>query len=62
MLAISTQYPALVMGGDPGNAWWIPAFFVSIIVVGLLIYYVPRQIRKGQGIDIDFVYKELPPE
>jgi len=62
ILVIGTQYPALVMGGDPKNAWWIPAFFISIIVVGLLIYYVPRQIRKGQGIDIDFVYKELPPE
>ena len=60
---IGTQFPALVMGGDPTNAWWIPAFFaVSIIVIGLALYYVPRYVRKGQGIDIDFVYKELPPE
>ena len=62
ILIIGTQFPALVMAGDPNNAWWIPAFFVIIIAIGLGLYYIPRQVRKGQGIDIDFVYKELPPE
>jgi basic amino acid/polyamine antiporter, APA family len=62
LLVVATQYPALVMAGDPSNAWWIPAFFASMIVIGLALYYVPRAVRKGQGIDIDFVYKELPPE
>jgi APA family basic amino acid/polyamine antiporter len=62
ILIVGTQFPALVMAGDPKNAWWIPTFFVVIILIGLGLYYIPRQIRKGQGIDIDFVYKELPPE
>jgi len=59
---ISTQYPALVMGGDASNFWWIPAFFIAIIVIGALIYYVPRYLRRREGVDIDFVYQELPPE
>ena len=29
---------------------------------GALLYYVPRVIRARQGINIGFVYKELPPE
>ena len=62
ILVVGTQFPALVMAGDPNNAWWIPAFFVAIIAIGLGLYYIPKYIRKGQGIDIDFVYKELPPE
>jgi basic amino acid/polyamine antiporter, APA family len=62
LLVVATQYPALVMAGDPSNAWWIPAFFASMIVIGLALYYIPRMVRKSQGIDIDFVYKELPPE
>jgi len=59
---ISTQYPALVMAGDPNNAWWIPAFFIIVILLGAALYYVPKYIRAREGVDIDFVYKELPPE
>jgi basic amino acid/polyamine antiporter, APA family len=62
MLVISTQFPALVMGGDPNNAWWIPAFFASMIVIGGAIYYVPRFLRTREGVDIGLVYRELPPE
>ncbi len=59
---ISTQFPALVMSGDSKNLWWIPAWFAALIVGGALLYYVPRFIRARQGINIGFVYKELPPE
>ena len=59
---ISTQYPALVMNGNSSNLWWIPAWFGALIVGGCLLYYVPRLIRSSQGINIKFVYKELPPE
>jgi hypothetical protein len=27
-----------------------------------VVYYGARMVRKSQGIDIDLVYKELPPE
>jgi amino acid transporter len=59
---ISTQYPALVMAGDSKNLWWIPAWFGGLIIGGALLYYVPRFIRARQGINIGFVYQELPPE
>lgn len=32
------------------------------VVVGLLIYYVGRAVRRRQGIDVDLVYPELPPD
>jgi len=31
-------------------------------VGGALLYYVPKFIRARQGINVGFVYKELPPE
>jgi amino acid transporter len=59
---IATQYPALVMAGDTKNFWWIPAWLGGLIVGGCLLYYIPKVIRARQGINIGFVYKELPPE
>ena len=59
---ISFQYPALVMAGNSADAWWIPAWLGGLIVGGALLYYVPRFIRAQQGVNIGFVYKELPPE
>ncbi|HEX8940101.1 MAG TPA: APC family permease [Candidatus Limnocylindrales bacterium] len=55
-------YPGLVMMGDTKNMWWIPAFMGMIVVVGLVVYYGSKFIRRGQGVDIDLVYQELPPE
>jgi APA family basic amino acid/polyamine antiporter len=54
-------YPPLAIGSSD-NAWWVPAFMGMIIVVGLVVYYGARLIRRSQGIDIDLVYRELPPE
>jgi basic amino acid/polyamine antiporter, APA family len=62
LAVVSTQYPALVMNGDSANFWWIPAWFAGLIVAGSLLYYVPRFIRARRGINVSFVYKELPPE
>jgi basic amino acid/polyamine antiporter, APA family len=62
ILIISTQYPALVMDGSTKNFWWIPAWLGALIIGGALLYYVPLWIRRRQGINIGFVYKELPPE
>ena len=62
LAVVSTQYPALVMNGNSANFWWIPAWFAGLIVVGALLYYIPRFIRARRGINVSFVYKELPPE
>jgi len=53
---------SLVMAGNASDAWWIPAWLGGLIVGGALLYYVPRFIRAQQGVNIGFVYKELPPE
>ena len=55
-------YPALAIG-TTDNCWWVPAFMGMIVVVGLVVW-VRGQVRRrtAQGIDIDLVYKELPPE
>jgi amino acid transporter len=62
LAVVSTQYPALVMNGNSANFWWIPAWFAGLIVGGALLYYVPRFIRARRGINLRFVYQELPPE
>jgi amino acid transporter len=56
------HYPALALSGDPGHRWYVPAFMAGIVVVGLLIYYIARAVRSSQGIDVDLVYRELPPD
>ncbi|HWD75648.1 MAG TPA: APC family permease [Solirubrobacteraceae bacterium] len=56
------HYPALALSGNTGNRWQIPAFMGGIVVVGLLIYYISRAVRRSQGIDLDLVYQELPPD
>jgi hypothetical protein len=50
------------MNGNRDDWWWIPAWLVGLIVAGMLLYYIPSAIRASQGINIKFVYKELPPE
>ena len=62
IIGIAFKYPALVMNGNPNNWWWIPAFLAALIVLGLLLYYVPLYLRKREGVNVGFVYKELPPE
>jgi hypothetical protein len=61
LAVVSTQYPALVMQGNSANFWWIPAWFAGLIVAGALLYYIPRYVRARRGINVSFVYKELPP-
>ncbi|MGD0122457.1 MAG: APC family permease [Candidatus Limnocylindrales bacterium] len=55
-------YPGLALGGNPDNWWQVPAFMGMIVVVGLVVWVVAKYWRKSQGIDINLVYKELPPE
>ena len=63
IIAISFINPLSVMNGNRADWWWIPGVACSrLIVGGALLYYVPRFIRAQQGVNISFVYKELPPE
>jgi len=42
--------------------WQGFAFMGSLVVVGLLIYFIARAVRASQGINLDLIYRELPPE
>jgi len=35
---------------------------LGTLIVSFILYWVIRAIRKGQGIDIDALYREIPPE
>lgn len=59
---LTIQYPALALYGNKDNLWWIPTFMGGIVVIGLVVFYGSRAIRRSQGINIDLVYRELPPE
>ncbi len=56
------HYPALALSGNTGHRWQIIAFMGGIVVIGLAIYYIARAVRRSQGIDLDLVYRELPPD
>jgi len=34
----------------------------SLVVLGLLIFFIARGVRSTQGINLDLIYRELPPE
>jgi hypothetical protein len=38
------------------------AFVLGIYIVGLIIYFVVAAIRRQQGVDLDLLYSEIPPE
>jgi hypothetical protein len=38
------------------------AFVVGIYVVGALLYLVSRAVHRRRGVDLDLLYKEIPPE
>jgi amino acid transporter len=38
------------------------AFVVGIYVVGVILYFVSRAVQKARGVDLDLLYKEIPPE
>jgi APA family basic amino acid/polyamine antiporter len=44
------------------STWWLPPYLLSIFFVPLIIFYVIRVIRMHQGIDINLLYQEIPPE
>ncbi|HYB16339.1 MAG TPA: APC family permease [Streptosporangiaceae bacterium] len=55
------KYPALAIGTS-SHWWYVPAFMGGTALFGLLVYYVAKYARRAQGVDVDLVYHELPPE
>jgi amino acid transporter len=38
------------------------AFVLGIYLVGLIIYFVAAAVRRQQGVDLNLLYSEIPPE
>lgn len=38
------------------------AFVVGIYVSGLVLYFISREIQRRRGVNLDLLYKEIPPE
>ena len=55
------KYPALAIG-TTSHWWYVPVFMGATALFGLLVYYVAKYVRRSQGVDVDLVYHELPPE
>ena len=61
LVYLTLEYPALAI--QTSDHWWyVPAFMGGTAAFGLFVYYVAKFVRRSQGIDIDLVYRELPPE
>ena len=56
------KYPALALSGDSSHRWYVPAFMLGTAAFGLVVYYTARYVRRGAGVDVDLVYRELPPD
>jgi basic amino acid/polyamine antiporter, APA family len=56
------KYPALALSGDSSHWWYVPLFMICTAGFGLLVYYVARYVRRDQGVDVDLVHQELPPD
>jgi APA family basic amino acid/polyamine antiporter len=58
---LTLKYPALMIQ-KTSHWWWVPGFMAVIVAFGLGVYYIAKYVRRRQGIDVDLVYQELPPE
>jgi amino acid transporter len=61
LVADVLAYPALAIQTF-AHWWYVPGFMAAVAAVGLAIFYIAKAVRMRQGINIDLVYKELPPE
>lgn len=55
---IVLTYPQLGISAP----WQGFAFMGALIAIGLIIYAVSRIVRTRQGVNLDLIYRELPPE
>lgn len=59
LVYLTLAYPPLIAEVNP---WYVPGFMGGVTAFGLFVYYTAKYVRRSQGINIDLVYKELPPE
>ena len=59
-LILYSSFDTPAFSGPTGNR--AIAFVVGIYVSGFVLYYIARGIRRQRGVDLDLLYKEIPPE
>jgi basic amino acid/polyamine antiporter, APA family len=59
-LILYSSFDTPAFSGPTGNR--AIAFVVGIYVVGFVLYFVSRAVRRQRGVDLDLLYKEIPPE
>jgi basic amino acid/polyamine antiporter, APA family len=52
------SYPQLGISGPLQGL----SFVAALVLLGLAIFYVARRVRMSQGINLNYIYQELPPE
>ncbi len=59
-LILIASFDTPAFSGPTGNR--AIAFVVGIYVAGFVLYYISRAVRRQRGVDLDLLYKEIPPE
>jgi basic amino acid/polyamine antiporter, APA family len=59
-LILIASFDTPAFSGPTGNR--AIAFVVGIYVSGFVLYFISRGIRRHRGVDLDLLYKEIPPE
>lgn len=62
--AVYVLWASYVVMSIPAFGYGLPAatYTLELVLVPFVLYWVIRAIRKRQGIDIDLIFRELPPE
>lgn len=61
LVADCLAFPPLII--ETTSHWWyVPGFMAAVAAFGLAVYYISRAVRRRQGVNLDLVYRELPPE
>lgn len=61
LVADTLAFPPLAIQ-TTAHWWYVPGFMAAVAAFGLVVFYIARFVRARQGINIDLVYRELPPE
>jgi len=59
-LILIASFDTPAFSGPTGNR--SIAFVVGIYVSGLILYFISREVQRRRGVNLDLLYKEIPPE
>jgi hypothetical protein len=64
VLGIWSGLDTLLSGDVAGGLYELRAQLIalSVVLVSLIMYYWAKNAQKSKGINVDFAFKEIPPE